>query len=504
MRISPSRAGASRYVPRTRAVKKPVARKTAPTRAAVKASLTKKTPKAPPRPAPKPVPKKVTKPIPKLAPARKPVTSKKTTNTASSQKKAVQANPLKKLGSQVSKAVNTVKKAVTKVADKVMGKATSTKNNTKPHVATVSNKVQATVIRRGEHGREEPKVQNSPKKTSNFGSRGVIINKRAAELQAVSQTKKQETPKPQASNSGNKGIKTVVPTPTTSNTFKNSKNPGFADNRRMDSRGTVPNKNAEEAKGRSENNGRGPLAAERHCEDVTYNMDDHTFLQTVGMLPVIGPIADVADTLLYVAEGDYKNAAKSAVSIIPGIGDAFGGVRKGVKGLEAMGVIADGSKVANNIADGKKLFSVEEKIISGAVKNADEAVKVTTKNIAKESVEEVTEKTAGKILGKGSSKVDKFFISDWAEYPDAPKPEGPFRILEGDEYDAARKLANSTNNQIHSTRPDLRGTQIHEMHPVKFGGSPTDMDNKIALTPKEHAKYTSFWNKVLREMKKGI
>ena len=41
------------------------------------------------------------------------------------------------------------------------------------------------------------------------------------------------------------------------------------------------------------------------------------------------------------------------------------------------------------------------------------------------------------------------------------------------------------------------------MHPVKFGGSPTDFDNKIALRPKEHARYTAYWNKVLRNMKNG-
>lgn len=39
------------------------------------------------------------------------------------------------------------------------------------------------------------------------------------------------------------------------------------------------------------------------------------------------------------------------------------------------------------------------------------------------------------------------------------------------------------------------------MHPVKFGGSPTDIDNKIALTQKEHSEFTKFWNKILREQK---
>ena len=101
---------------------------------------------------------------------------------------------------------------------------------------------------------------------------------------------------------------------------------------------------------------------------------------------------------------------------------------------------------------------------------------------------------------KGSS--DTFYINDWTGYPDAPKPEGPFRILEGEEYSMARKAANNANAKIHKNRPDLKGIQIHEMKPVKFGGSPIDIDNKIALTPKEHAKYTSFWNKILRERKK--
>ena len=103
--------------------------------------------------------------------------------------------------------------------------------------------------------------------------------------------------------------------------------------------------------------------------------------------------------------------------------------------------------------------------------------------------------------GSKSVKTGEFFIDDWTGYPDAPKPNGPFKILEGTEYTDARNLANRTNTNIHRNRPDLKGMQIHEMHPVKFGGSPIDIDNKIALSPKEHAKYTAFWNKVLREQK---
>ncbi|MBU5316811.1 hypothetical protein KQI30_11090 [Clostridium bornimense] len=98
---------------------------------------------------------------------------------------------------------------------------------------------------------------------------------------------------------------------------------------------------------------------------------------------------------------------------------------------------------------------------------------------------------------------DSFYINDWTGYPYASKPEGACRILEGNEYKESRNMVNKTNRMIHKDIPDLKGTQIHEMKPVKFGGSPTDIDNKIALTPNEYAKFTDFWNKVLREKMKG-
>jgi len=42
------------------------------------------------------------------------------------------------------------------------------------------------------------------------------------------------------------------------------------------------------------------------------------------------------------------------------------------------------------------------------------------------------------------------------------------------------------------------GKQIHEIQPVKFGGSPTDPANKIALTPQEHYPLTTWWKRFQR------
>lgn len=109
-----------------------------------------------------------------------------------------------------------------------------------------------------------------------------------------------------------------------------------------------------------------------------------------------------------------------------------------------------------------------------------------------------------------SSKINKsrkrqhgnFSISNWDGYPkNGIKPRGSFRLLEGQEYKNARKAANNANRAIHRKNPSLKGKEIHEIHPVKFGGSPTSKKNKIALSKKEHQKYTNYWNKVLRKIK---
>jgi hypothetical protein len=99
--------------------------------------------------------------------------------------------------------------------------------------------------------------------------------------------------------------------------------------------------------------------------------------------------------------------------------------------------------------------------------------------------------------------IGSFATWNWEGYPNGPKPSGAFRILERGEYEAARKEANEVNRAMHQANPSLKGLQIHEIHPVKFGGSPTDPTNKIALTPSEHAKYTTWWNKRLAIMSQG-
>ena len=50
--------------------------------------------------------------------------------------------------------------------------------------------------------------------------------------------------------------------------------------------------------------------------------------------------------------------------------------------------------------------------------------------------------------------------------------------MEGAEYKASRKAANAANRALHAADPSLAEQHVHEIQPIKFGGSPTDLANK--------------------------
>ena len=92
----------------------------------------------------------------------------------------------------------------------------------------------------------------------------------------------------------------------------------------------------------------------------------------------------------------------------------------------------------------------------------------------------------------------------FSSYPDQviPRPKGPFRLLEGEEKEAARKAANTANQAMRRADPAAyAGKEIHEIHPVKFGGSPTDPQNKVALEAGVHRTLvTPWWNRLMRSL----
>lgn len=94
----------------------------------------------------------------------------------------------------------------------------------------------------------------------------------------------------------------------------------------------------------------------------------------------------------------------------------------------------------------------------------------------------------------------------WQGYPaGVPKPAGPFRLIEGAEYDAARSASNSANNQIR-VQQGLRGqpVDVHQIQPVKFAGSATDPANKLILDRATHRQQvTPCWNQLMRDITGG-
>jgi hypothetical protein len=63
----------------------------------------------------------------------------------------------------------------------------------------------------------------------------------------------------------------------------------------------------------------------------------HTILDVVGMIPVVGEIADGINALWYLAEGDYVSAALSAAALVPFAGAAATGAKLIGKGLKKYG-----------------------------------------------------------------------------------------------------------------------------------------------------------------------
>lgn len=97
----------------------------------------------------------------------------------------------------------------------------------------------------------------------------------------------------------------------------------------------------------------------------------------------------------------------------------------------------------------------------------------------------------------------EFSINDWSGYPaGVPKPKGPFRLIEGSEYGIAKAEKAAANN-AYRQQNELQGqpVDVHEIQPIKFGGSPTDLANKIVLPRDLHQQQvTPWWNKMMRDI----
>ncbi|MBP7345677.1 MAG: hypothetical protein KA952_03970 [Sediminibacterium sp.] len=103
-----------------------------------------------------------------------------------------------------------------------------------------------------------------------------------------------------------------------------------------------------------------------------------------------------------------------------------------------------------------------------------------------------------------ATKPGTFSISNWFGYPKGLLiPKGPFRLIEGLEYKKALELKEIANKAYRKQYNIGSEFEVHEIHPVKFGGSPTDPLNKTVLHKDFHrGTVTPWWNRLKGQIKK--
>lgn len=89
-------------------------------------------------------------------------------------------------------------------------------------------------------------------------------------------------------------------------------------------------------------------------DDISLSGIGHTALDVAGFIPGLGAVADLANAAWYLAEGDKVNAALSAVSAVPGVGDAAAAVRLGVRGANAASDAAGALRYVDDVPRGPR------------------------------------------------------------------------------------------------------------------------------------------------------
>ena len=101
----------------------------------------------------------------------------------------------------------------------------------------------------------------------------------------------------------------------------------------------------------------------------------HTVLDVVGLIPAFGEIADGANALIYLAEGNHTDAALSAAAMIP----IAGWAATAGKAVRTADKMVDAAKTVERLDDGRT-------VVNGVVRgNANKAAKTSDGFIAHES-----------------------------------------------------------------------------------------------------------------------
>ena len=94
-----------------------------------------------------------------------------------------------------------------------------------------------------------------------------------------------------------------------------------------------------------------PEQAPQTEEDAGWGLMDtvHTGLDVIGLIPLIGEVADAANALTYLAEGDHGNAALSAAAMVPVAGWAATGAKSVKTGMRVADAANTGAKASRRV-----------------------------------------------------------------------------------------------------------------------------------------------------------
>ncbi|WP_328472180.1 DNRLRE domain-containing protein [Actinoplanes sp. NBC_00393] len=111
-----------------------------------------------------------------------------------------------------------------------------------------------------------------------------------------------------------------------------------------------------------------------HLFGMSWSDLGHAALDVVGMVPVVGEVADVANGIWYMAEGNYVDGALSLASAIPLAGNVVGAVKM----AKTADNVYDAYKTADNVHDASKAMPSTPDVPSAPKVDTPKAPDTTT------------------------------------------------------------------------------------------------------------------------------